>query len=68
MPVILTKETRKLWLDHDATWGKVYSKLYECNPKDLMSYYKVANVVNSIRNDISDCTMKAEEYEKKLHS
>jgi hypothetical protein len=68
MPVILNDTTRDLWLDTDTTFGKVYAKIYETNPKDLISYHKVASVVNSIKNDSDDCTMEIEEYKKKVHA
>ena len=68
MPVILTKETREEWLNPETDWKKLYSKLYQASPKDMISYHKVASVVNSIKNDKEDCLLEMAEYEKKLHS
>ena len=68
MPVVLTKETREEWLNHDTEFSKVYSKLYQFNPKDMISYHKVASVVNGIKNDTADCTLEMEEYKKKIHA
>jgi len=56
-----------MWLDPDVSFGKVYATIYETNPKDLISYHKVASVVNSIRNDNEDCDIELDEYKKKLH-
>ena len=50
------------------SFKKAYAAIYETNPKDLISYHKVASVVNAIKNDNEDCELELEEYEKKLHS
>lgn len=34
----------------------------------MLTYRKVASVVNSVKNDNPDCIMELEEYKKKLHS
>ena len=54
MPIILTEETRKVWLDPDIDFRHVYKKIYQEKPKDMLSYYKVGNVVNAIKNDNED--------------
>ncbi|CAI2367880.1 unnamed protein product [Moneuplotes crassus] len=68
MPVILTPELQKIWLDPTIEPKTVFSKVCRSSPKDMLSYYKVADVVNKIKNDNEDCIMKLEDYKKKLHS
>jgi len=68
MPVILSDKTWEMWLDPEISFSKVYAALYESNPKDLLSYHKVASVVNAIKNDNEDCCLELKEYEKKLHA
>lgn len=68
MPVILTPELQKLWLDPTVPFRTCFSKIYKASPKDMLEFYKVADVVNKIKNDSEDCVMKLEEYKKKLHS
>ena len=68
MPVILTEETRKIWLDPEIDFRNVYRKIYQEIPTDMLSYYKVADVVNSIKNDSEDWVMELEKYKAKLHS
>ena len=68
MPVILNDKTREMWLNPEISFNKIYAALYESNPKDLLSYHKVASVVNSIKNDNEDCCLELKEYEKKLHN
>ena len=57
-----------MWLNPDIPFSTLYSKIYEWVPKDLISYHKVASVVNSIKNDSEDCLLEMEEYKKKIHS
>lgn len=68
MPLILTEEMQKIWLDPTLDFKKVYQKIYAEKPTDMLSYYRVASVVNSIKNDNEDCIMQLEKYKKKLHS
>ena len=68
MPVILTEDTRKVWLDPEIDFRHVHRKIYQEMPTDMLSYYKVADVVNSIKNDNEDCIMDLEKYKAKLHS
>ena len=68
MPVILTPELQKIWLDPSIDFKAVYRKIYQEKPKDMLSYYKVANVVNKIKNNNEDCIMELEKYKEKLHN
>jgi len=68
MPVILTPELQKIWLDPKAGFKDIYRKIYKEKPTDMLGYYKVADVVNKIKNDNEDCIMELEKYKKKMHS
>ena len=65
MPVLLNEETRNMWLDTNVDFDKCFKRIYESNPKDILQYYKVASVVNSVKNDSADCILEMEEYKKK---
>ena len=39
MPVILTEDTRKVWLDPKIDFRHVHRKIYQEMPTDMLSYY-----------------------------
>lgn len=55
MPVILTPEQEKLWLDPKITDIQFLKSLLQPFPSDLMSAYEVSKMVNSPKYDLPDC-------------
>jgi putative SOS response-associated peptidase YedK len=58
MPVILTKETEKVWLDDQLTTEAHREILQPCDPQDVLAY-RVSTKVNSVRNDNPDLILPA---------
>jgi putative SOS response-associated peptidase YedK len=55
MPVILNEETEQIWLDRTV---QDQNKLQECliqYPSEKMAFFEVSTLVNSPKNDSSDC-------------
>lgn len=55
MPVILTPESEKTWLNPEITCYTELEQLFEPHLDDLMQYYEVSTLVNSPKNDVPDC-------------
>ncbi|MBN2300045.1 MAG: SOS response-associated peptidase [Acholeplasmataceae bacterium] len=55
MPVILTEEHRKVWLNPHNTDIKQLSLLLTPYESDHMISYKVSNIVNQTKNDLKMC-------------
>ena len=55
MPVILSQEAEKLWLNDEIDDPNVLSSILQPFPSDSMVAYPVSNLVNSIKNDSEEC-------------
>jgi len=53
MPVILSKEAEKLWLN-DETDQKTLKDMLKPYPAELMDSYEISTMVNSPRNDVPE--------------
>lgn len=62
MPVILTPENSKLWLQKDAPLYDLKT-LLKPYPSDLMSAYEVSSFVNSINNNSPECIHPIQEQQ-----
>ena len=62
-PVILSHDNAKRWLDvWGVPWGEEMRQLV-CRPySDGVSWYKVPEIVGSVRNQQSECTQPLDEY------
>ena len=59
MPVILTKENEKLWIDQDLKEQELLKSLLKPYPEYLMEAYEVSSVVNSPKVDDERCIARA---------
>lgn len=59
MPVILTKENEKLWIDQDLKDQELLKSLLKPYPEYLMEAYEVSSVVNSPKVDDERCIARA---------
>lgn len=55
MPVILNRETEKIWLDRGVTEDEVLRHCLRPYPSEALAVYGVSDIVNSPKNDIPDC-------------
>jgi putative SOS response-associated peptidase YedK len=55
MPVILTAESEKIWMDPKITEGKILEPLLRPFDETLMRAYPVSEFVNSVKNDSEEC-------------
>lgn len=55
MPVILSKEDERIWLDPKVKDKEVLQSLLKPYNDDLMEAYPVSSLVNSVKNDVSSC-------------
>lgn len=55
MPVILTKENEKIWLDPQIKDEELLKSILTPYPGSKMSFYKVSSLVNNPQNDNEDC-------------
>jgi putative SOS response-associated peptidase YedK len=55
MPVILPKEWEKVWLDPAIEDAEYLKSLLRPYPSEEMKMYEVSTIVNSPKNDVSDC-------------
>lgn len=55
MPVILTKEAEKIWLDPQINNEKVLKSLLIPYKSNEMEFYQVSSLVNNARNDVLEC-------------
>ncbi len=59
MPVMLTREACKLWLDSDIEDRQVLQELLKPYPSEAMECYPVSPLVNSPRNNCPECIERA---------
>lgn len=62
MPVILTPDQEKLWLDPKITDSQFLKSLLRPYPSDLMTAYEVSKAVNSPRYDLPECVEPFRDY------
>lgn len=55
MPVILSKEGERFWLDSSITDMRFLKNLLLPYPAELMEAYEVSTLVNSPKNDVPEC-------------
>ena len=55
MPVILDPEDKDIWLDSQVSDPEQLKPLFKPYHSDLMEMYQVSDLVNSPRNDTSEC-------------
>ena len=55
MPVILTNETNKIWLDSTITDYNLLKTILRPFDDKKMRSYKVSSIVNNAKNEIKDC-------------
>ncbi|MDX9692483.1 MAG: SOS response-associated peptidase [Acholeplasmataceae bacterium] len=61
MPVILSKEDEKIWLNPRIKNQDVLQHLLKPYPSAHMDYYRVSSVVNNTRNESIECIKKLDE-------
>jgi len=55
MPVILTPDSKDIWLDSKLVNPEQLKQLFKPYPPDQMEMYQVSDLVNSPRNDTPEC-------------
>lgn len=55
MPVILSEDSERLWLDQGIRDKQFLKELLKPYPSELMESYEVSDIVNSTRNDDIRC-------------
>lgn len=60
MPVIIPEDKRDLWLSPEVNDKEVLIPLLKAYPSEEMEYYDVSSMVNSARNNSSECIKPAE--------
>lgn len=55
MPVILTKDAEKIWLDPKIKDEKILKSLLLPYESDNMDFYQVSSLVNNARKDVLEC-------------
>jgi putative SOS response-associated peptidase YedK len=58
MPVILTEENEKLWLDPKFQDKHLLKELLKPYPSELMEKYQVSDIVNSPKNNDERCIQR----------
>lgn len=54
MPVILDSNQWELWLDHRSSYSEL-NRLFAPLPSDKITYFRVSEWVNSVKNDSIEC-------------
>jgi len=60
MPVILTRDSERVWLDQSIVDSHLLKSLLVPYPADLMNAYEVSTLVNSPRNNGSECLVSVQ--------
>jgi len=55
MPVILSEEMRKIWLDPEMTDLRMLTNLLVPTDDEALYYYEVSSTVNNAANDLPEC-------------
>ena len=55
MPVILSRDSERVWLDQNIVESPILKSLLVPYPMDQMIAYEVSTFVNSPKNNVSEC-------------
>lgn len=67
MPVFLTEETKKLWLDPDAKYADCFKAIMKSKVYEGLTFEEVGTLVNSVIHDGPEIIMPKAQYEELLH-
>lgn len=62
MPVILSRESERVWLDSSITEDQILKNYLVPYPGEMMEAYMVSDLVNSPKNDLPQCIERLNEY------
>ena len=55
MPVILSRDSERVWLDQNIVESPILKSLLVPYPSDQMIAYEVSTLVNSPKNNVPEC-------------
>ena len=67
MPVFLTEETKKLWLDTSVPYSKCFKEIMKTKVYEGLVFKELGTLVNSIKHDNEEVILPKAEYEQLLH-